>query len=171
MRQEKHYLLDEVKTHIRKGPAFLLMKYEKLSANKANEFRREIVKRGGHVSIMRKRILVKAAQENGFNLDINQLQGHVGVIFPGSDFLETTKFTFAFSKESENALEVIGGRFEGELQSANTMLMLSQLPGKDEMRAQLLGVLQAPLAETLAVFDALLCAVPHCLQNKVDKKD
>lgn len=171
MRKEKQYLLDEVKTYISKDPAFLLMKYEKLNANKANNFRREIVKRGGHVTMMRKRLLVKAAHENGFNLDLKQLPGHIGLIFPGNDFLEATKFTFAFSKECDSALEVIGGRFEGEVHNASSMLMLSQLPGKDEMRAQLLGVLQAPLAETLSVFEALLCSVPHCLQNMVDKKD
>jgi large subunit ribosomal protein L10 len=171
MRKEKQYLLDEVKSYLSQGPEFLLMKYEKLNANKANDFRREIVKRGGQVTMMRKRLLVKAAHENGFNLDLKQLPGHIGLVFPGADFLEATKFTFDFSKQTENALEVIGGRFEGEVHSANSMLMLSQLPGKDEMRAQLLGVLQAPLAETLAVIEALLCSVPHCLQNKVDKKD
>lgn len=166
MRKEKQYLLDEVNKDIQQGPAFLLMSYSKLSANKANEFRREIVKRGGHVSMMRKRLLVKAAQENGFNLELKQLKGHIGVVYAGSDFLETTKFTISFGKNSENALEVIGGRFEGQIHNAQAMEMLSQLPGKDEMRAQLLGVLQAPLAETLAVLDALLCSVPHLLQNK-----
>lgn len=171
MRKEKQFLLDEVNTHLRKEPSFLLMKYEKLSANKANEFRREIYKRGGHVFVMRKRLLAKAAQENGYNIDLKALPGHIGVIYPGADFLDTTKFTFAFSKDSENAVQVIGGRFEGALHDASAMKLLSQLPSKDEMRAQLLGVLQAPLAETLAVLDALLCSVPHLLQNKADKKD
>lgn len=170
MRKEKQYLLDEVNSNIQKGPSFLLMSYAKLSANKANEFRREIVKRGGYVTMMRKRLLVKAAQENGFNLDLKQLKGHIGVVFAGEDFLDTAKYTISFGKDSDNALEVIGGRFEGEVHNANAMVALSQLPGKDEMRAQLLGVLQAPLAETLAVIDALLCSVPHLLENVSEKQ-
>ena len=43
---------------------------------------------------------------------------------------------------------------------------LSKLPGKDEMRAQLLAYLEAPMAQTLAVMDALLTSVVYCLENK-----
>ena len=44
---------------------------------------------------------------------------------------------------------------------------MSKLPSKDEMRAQFLGTLEAPMAQTLAVMDALLTSVVHCLNNKV----
>ena len=36
-----------------------------LSANKANEFRREVAKIGGDVGVMRKRVLIKAAEAAG----------------------------------------------------------------------------------------------------------
>ena len=33
---------------------------------------------------------------------------------------------------------------------------ISKLPGKDEMRAQFLGLLEAPMAQTLAVMEAVI---------------
>jgi len=78
------------------------------------------------------------------------------------------KYVATFSEENEKAIEIVGGYIEGELYQAPQVVYLSQLPGKDEMRAQLLGLFEAPMAETLAVVDALLTSVIHCMDNKCE---
>lgn len=166
MRQEKQLLLEEVQGQIKKNDSFLIMRYKGLTANKANEFRGDISKKGGAVEVVRKRILVKAAQAAGIKIDPEALDGHIGLIFAGNDPFETAKFVFKFSQESDKAVEVIGGRFEGQLYNAAEMETLSKLPSKDEMRAQLLSVLQAPMSQTLGVMDAVLSSVVYCLDNK-----
>ncbi len=98
------------------------------------------------------------------------LQGHIAVVFANEDPVQTTKAIFQFCQENEEVLEVIGGRFEGAICSAQDVEQISKLPSKDEMRAQFLGTLEAPLAQTLAVMDALLTSVMHCLENKVTTK-
>lgn len=115
---------------------------------------------------MRKRILVKAAQAAGIEIDLNSLEGHIGIVLGGKDPFETTKFVYKFCQDNDKAVEVIGGRFEGQLYNAAEMEALSKLPGKDEMRAQLLSVLQAPMSQTLGVMDAVLSSVVYCLDNK-----
>jgi large subunit ribosomal protein L10 len=50
--------------------------------------------------------------------------------------------------------------------SASDVEQISKLPGKDEMRSQFLGTLEAPLAQTLSVLEALLTSVMYCLENK-----
>lgn len=166
MRQEKQLLLDEVQGHIKMSESFLIMRYKGLSANKANEFRGDISKKGGIVEVVRKRILVKAAQAAGIEIDLDTLEGHISLVFGGKDPLETAKFVYKFSQDNDKAVEVIGGRFEGQLYNAAEMETLSKLPSKDEMRAQLLSVLQAPMSQTLGVMDAVLSSVVYCLDNK-----
>jgi len=165
MRREKQLLLDEVKDLIDQYGSFILMRYFKFSANAANQFRRNVAKTGGNVEVLRKRILIKAAEAAGAKLDVD-LPGHIGLVLLGKDPLETTKAVFKLSKETDKAVEVIGGRFEGKLYNAAEMEKLSKLPGRDEMRAQLLSVLEAPMAQTLAVMDAVLASVVYCLDNK-----
>ena len=41
-----------------------------LTANKANEFRSEVAKLGGNVEVVRKRVLIKAAEAAGIQLDL-----------------------------------------------------------------------------------------------------
>ncbi len=167
MRKEKQLLLDEVKDQIEQDGSFIIMRYAKLSANKLGELRREIGKMGGNVEVMRKRILLRASREAGIELDSVDLAGHIGVVYGGNDPLETTKFVYKFSQQNEKAIEVVGGRFEGQLYKAADVAMLSQLPSKDEMRAQFLGLLEAPMAQTLAVMEAIMSSVIYCLDNKV----
>lgn len=169
MRKEKQLLLDELKGQITKFGSFVVMRYISLSANKANQFRREVLKLGGDVEVMRKRILVKAANEAGVSIETIDLPGHIGVVYSATDPIEMTKLVLKFSQENDKAIEVIAGRFDGVIYNAADVERLSKLPGKDEMRAQLLGTLEAPMAQTLAVMDALLTSVVHCLNNKCEQ--
>jgi large subunit ribosomal protein L10 len=166
MRQEKQLLLDEVKDQIVKSGSFVIMQYAGLSANAANEFRREIAKSGGSLEVVRKRVLIKAADAAGVQLSEDLLPGHIGLVFTGSDPLETAKVVFKFSQEKNNVVSVVGGRIDGKLYSGKDVETLSKLPGKDEMRAQFLATLEAPMAQTLAVMEALLTSVVYCLDNK-----
>lgn len=171
MRQEKQLLLEEIKGQFNKFGSFVVMRYLGLNANTANDFRRDIAKQGGDVEIMRKRVLAKAAKEAGIELDLAMLTGHVGIVFIGKDPIETAKTVFKYSRDTNKAISVIGGRFDGRLYGAEDVEKLSKLPGKDEMRAQILGVLEAPMAQTLAVIEAVLSSVVYCLDNKCKQSE
>lgn len=170
MRKEKQLLLDEIKEKIKSNGSFILTRYQGLQANSSNDLRGEVAKIGGELEVVRKRILVKAALEQGIELDLQMLEGHIGVVFPGEDSVETAKTLFEFGKSSNGQVEVIGGHVDGKLVDAAQMELLSKLPGKDEMRAQLLGLFEAPMSQTLATMEALVCSVVYCLDNKVKEE-
>lgn len=166
MREEKELLKQEIKEKIERFDSFVIMQHIGLSANAANDFRREMGKIGGNLEMVRKRVLMKAAQDAGLQLDLSSLPGHIGIVFFGEDPIESTKTVFKFSQEREKVIQVIGGRFDGQLLTGDDVQRLSTLPGKDDMRAQFLSILEAPLSQTLAAIEALLASVPYCLDNK-----
>jgi large subunit ribosomal protein L10 len=166
MRAEKQLLLDEFQEKIGQANALVLTSYKKLEPNKAAGFRNDLRKQGSGMGIIRKRILAKAAKENGFELDLDALHGHIAVIFIGGDPVETTKSIFQFAKENDEVLTVLGGRFDGQLRTAADVEAISKLPSRDELRAQFLGLLEAPMSQTLASIEALLTSVLYCLENK-----
>ncbi len=166
MRPEKQFLLDDIKDRIAGSKAIVLASYKQLEPNASAAFRTNLAKVGGSLEVVKKRVLVKAAQVAGVALDPALLQGHIAVVFANEDPVQTTKVVYQFCKENQEVLEVIGGRFEGTLCSASDVEQISKLPSKDEMRAQFLGTLEAPLSQTLAVIEALLTSVMHCLENK-----
>lgn len=168
MKQEKQLLLDEIQDQIRERPSFIIMQYSAFNANALNDFRAAVAEKGGDVAVTNKRVLIKAAETMGITLARKDLAGHIAVVHAGGeDPMQTAKYVFQFSKESEGKVKVVGGHIDGLLYSADQVDQLSKLPGKQEMRAQLLATLEAPMAQLLAVCEALLTSVPHCLENKI----
>lgn len=171
MKEEKQFLLDEVVHQVNGHPAFLLASYQGLKANQLNGFRRQVEKLGGDVQMIKKRLLVKAIADCGIEVDVATLPGHISLISTGQDAVEVLKLVFEFSKDNSGAFSVLNGRIDGQIYNGNQIEQISKLPGRDEMRATLLATLEAPLSQTLAVMDALLCSVIHCMQNKNDKAE
>jgi large subunit ribosomal protein L10 len=166
MRPEKQLLLDAIKDQMASSKAIVLARYQRLEPNASAALRGNLAQSGGVLGVVKKRVLVKAAQVAGFDLDPALLQGHIAIFFANQDPVQTTKVIYQFCKENEQVLEIICGRFEGSMCSASDVEQISKLPGKEEMRAQFLGTLEAPLSQTLAVIEALLTSVIYCLENK-----
>ena len=75
----------------------------------------------------------------------------------------------AFLKKNEQA-SVKAGQLESQTLDAAQVKQLSELPGKDEMRAKLLGTLNAPAQNMVGVLAASLRSVLYVLKAKVDKE-
>lgn len=171
MRQEKQLLLEEIKSKIEGSNAFLLTRYQKMTPGAATGFRNLLRKAGSDFEVVRKRVLLKAAEAAGVALDEKDLKGHIGIVFTQGDAVEATKTVLQYGKDNEQAVEILGGRFEGALYKAADIAKIAALPSKDEMRAQFLGLLEAPMAQTLGVMDALLTSVLYCMENKAKKDE
>jgi len=165
MRQEKQLLLDEIREQISASDNFVIFNYEGIGANTVGEFRDEVAKIGGSVEVVPKRVFQKAAVEEGLELDKESLPGHIALLLDGQDSVTLTKTLMQFAKET-NAVKVLGGRFDKKMCTADEVKKISKLPGKEELRAQFLGLLEAPMAQTVAVMDAVVSSVVYCLDNK-----
>lgn len=166
MKNEKQYLLNELRGQMDQSNAFIIAGYKSLTANKANDFRAHLRKSGGSFEVVKKRVFIKALEAAGISYDVDQLPGHIGIIFAAQDPIEITKTVLKFSKENDDAFALIGGRLDGVMIGAKDMERVAKLPSKDEMRAQFLGLLEAPMAQTLSVVEAILSSVVCCIDNK-----
>lgn len=155
MREEKQFLLDQIEDQLQNHEAFVVTDYAGLSANEAARMRSELKKRGACLSVVRKRVFAKALSKMNLNIDLGVLAGHIGIVFAPSEAMDTFKFVCDFSKEASRP-NILSGRFEGKIIEAKTVKALASLPSRDEMRAQFLGTLEAPMAQMLAVMEALI---------------
>lgn len=169
MRDEKQLLLDEVKEKIEGSEAFIIASYQNFTSDKARAFRALVAKANGDFEVVRKRVFVKAAEAVGIKLNADDYSGHIGVIFAKEDATKITKIAVKYSEDNEKAIQVIGGHIDGQVCSAEEMEAIAKLPSLNEMRSELLGLFEAPLSQTLAVIEAIMTAVPYCLEEKAKK--
>lgn len=169
MRQEKKLLLGEVEEAIDSHGSFVVIRYTSFTANKIASFRREIRENHkGNVKVIKKRVLKKVSNE-GVQFDGCNFAGHIGVVLCGHDPLEMTKFVTEFGKTSENAVEVVGGRIDGQMYNAKEMAQLAALPSKKELQSQVVGILNSLLASVPNAINNHLGSIVCCLQNKLEK--
>lgn len=171
MRQEKQLLLNEIKEKINGSKALVLAQYRSLEPNISADLRANLEQTGAELEVVKKRILLKAAESAGITLNTFAMQGHIAVIFASQDPIPATKVIYKFCQDNEKNVEVVGGCFEGEICSAADVKQISQLPGKEEMQAQFLSVLEAPMAQMLSVVQSLLTSVMYCLDNKSQQEN
>lgn len=167
MRKEKGYLLNEISKRMFHEQGFVLINYKSLSANYSVKLRAQLRSVGAICFVSNKRILRKAAEKKGVSFDLSMMQGNVAMVSAETDFLQVVKKLFALKEEFKGTFDVLGGYYESAICTASDMELVSKLPTLDEMRARFLGLLQAPMQQTLGAMQSLLSAVPNCLNNRV----
>lgn len=170
MLAEKELFLEEVKGKVDPSIGFVLASYRGINANTFAGFRNRLVEVGGDFFVIKKRVFVKAAKDLDLQYEVSELEGHVGLAFSKENFLGMTKALYGFKKENDGSLSILGGHFEGKKCSSQAIEQISKLPSQNEMRAQFLGLLEAPMTQTLGVLQALLSSVIYCLDNKAKKE-
>ncbi len=166
MRPLKQLLLDEVKDNIDRTDAFIIARYSSMTVAQSSDLRARLIKVGGDLQVVKKRVFVKAAEAAGITIDVDKLEGHIAIVYTGDDSVETAKTVYGFCKDTQDTVQVVAGHFDNRFLAASEVETLSKLPGKDAMRAQLLGLFEAPMSQTLATMEALLTSVIHCMDNK-----
>ncbi|MBS0625549.1 MAG: 50S ribosomal protein L10 [Verrucomicrobia bacterium] len=172
MRKEKQLLLNEILEKIDASKAMIITRYDALPPNKSWILRDLLSKTGSHFEVVRKRVFMKAAEKSGLKLDKDVLKGNVGVVFVGeTDAMPSAKVVFKFSEENSKILEVLCGKIDGVMMPGSEVEMLSKLPGIDEMRAELIGLLIAPMAQMLSVLEAVMAEPISILEQKSKQEE
>ena len=169
MKNEKQMLLSDMQGQIKKSGTFIIARYQGLTGKRAHEFRKELSKSGAYFEVVRKRMLVQASKNLGVEFDPKLFPGHIGLVLGIADPLEVTKAVLKFSEQNDEAFELLGGFIDGQKTSAEDVRRMATLPNKDQMRAEMLGLLVTPASQLLTVFEALLSSVVHCIDNKVSE--
>lgn len=172
MLAEKELVLEEIKKKIDPtlGCSFILTSYNQLTSNQCAQFREALVSAGGDFFALKRRIFLKAAEAHELGFELKELKGHIGIVLGGENFVSATKALYGFKKENKDKIEILGGHFEGSKCSPDEVEQLSKLPSMDEMRAQFVGLIAAPMTSTLGVFQALLTSVLFAMDNKAKKE-
>ena len=170
MRPEKQLLLDEIKQQMNEAKAFVVTTYEKLQPQLTWDLSQKLKESDSHYEVVKKRLLYKALKEEKIEFGIDEIEGHVGILFIQGDTAAATKTLYQFKEQLNDGFMIQKGLYEGEIFSAEDVCALAILPPKDELRAQFLSVLQSPATEVVSVMQSLLTSVIYCLENKIEKE-
>lgn len=165
MREEKKLLLEEIKEKVENAKSLIVTKYENITPYESWTLRQSLAKTSSEMEMVKKRIFLRALQECGYKYKLEDLEGQIAVIFIKGEAVEAAKALCDFA-ESTNKLELLRGEIEKQTYQKDDLIMLSKLPTMIELRAQFLGLLEAPMTQTVSVINSLLTSVIYALEEK-----
>jgi large subunit ribosomal protein L10 len=123
--------------------------------------------------VLKNRFITKMAELNGMSaLAEFKLTGDTAMISGKGDAGPVAKAIKAFSSETKGVLSAKGGYFDGEILNSEQVIAIADLPGKDALRAQLLGLLVAVPTGLVRVLNAKASSIVNVInayKNKLEE--
>jgi large subunit ribosomal protein L10 len=143
-RAEKTAAVERMNADFQSTPHVILASFRGLSVNQANELRRKVDSVGGRYQVIKNRLAKRAAAGTNAEPLADLLTGPCAVVLHDSDPVALAKALAEFAKANPE-LELRGGVVDAkDVVDAAEVKRLATLPGLQELRAQLLSLIQGP---------------------------
>jgi large subunit ribosomal protein L10 len=167
-KERKEEVLTQYNDWVKRSQAVILVEYTGTSMKSLDTLRAKIRESGGEFHVVKNTLARRVFADNNMDLPKDFLVKSTAVSFAFNDPASTAKALTDAMKGNE-FVKVKGGFMAGKTLSASQVKALSDMPPLPVVRAQLLGVLQAPagkLVRTIAEPARGLAAVVKAFTEK-----
>jgi large subunit ribosomal protein L10 len=167
-RERKEEVLATYAEWLKKSQAVILVEYTGTKMKTLDGIRAKIREAGGEFHVVKNTLVRRVFAEQGMKLPDDYLVKSTAISFAFTDPASTAKALTEATKGIE-FVKVKGGFMAGQALSAAQVKALAEMPPLPVVRAQLLGVLQAPagkLVRTIAEPARGLAAVVKAFADK-----
>jgi large subunit ribosomal protein L10 len=166
-RPDKVAAVDEVKSGLTGSAATLLTHYRGLSVTELAELRAKLREVGAEYRVAKNTLARIAARDAGMAELQDLLEGPTALVFCSEDPVAPAKALKAFAKDHP-ALVVRGGYLDGEVLDEEAAIKLADLASKEELLAQLAGLMYGALANTARLLQAPIEKQARLVQALID---
>lgn len=146
--------VEQLAKRIKESKLVLLANYCGINVEQDTELRREVRKAGGEYSVIKNNIIKRAFEECGIKGIEEHFEGPIALITSEEDYLSPSKAIYNFAKDNK-FYELKVGIVEGEIKTSEEILIIAQLPSREELLAKLAGVLLANISKLAVALDAV----------------
>jgi len=169
VRPEKVSAVAEIVENLNKSTAAVLTDYRGLTAEEMTELRRGLREGGVNFKIFKNTLATIAAREAGLDDLAEMLVGPTAIAFGFDDPIALAKMLNDFAK-THDALEIKGGILEKQIIDSAKVEELAKLPGREQLIAQFIGMLNMPLVRLVTALHKpvrdLAVTLGQVVQNK-----
>lgn len=151
LRSQKSQSIETLSGVFASAGAVVVTHYLGLSVAETEDLRGRLRKEGAAFKVVKNRLAQKALGEAG-DAAHALFKGPVAIAY-GPDPVSAAKAATAFAKDNDK-LVIIGALMGQEVLDAKSVQALAKLPSLDELRAKIVGLVQAPATKIAGVLQA-----------------
>ena len=153
-RADKEAKLGQLATAFRDADTAVLVDYRGITVPQVTELRRQIRAAGAAYRVVKNTLAKRAAAGTSFEPFTSAFKGTTAVVYTAKDPVAMAKALTTFVKQTPT-LTIKAAVVQGRAVAAGAVDELANLPGRPELYAKLLFVLQAPMQQLVTVLSAV----------------
>ena len=152
MRPEKASIVSDLSKKLKESPFVLVADYQRMKVGDFGELRNRLTPTGAEVHVVKNNFLKRAMTDSGFPDVSDKLTGQTAVVTGQKDVAPVAKVLKTFAAEFKIAALKIG-LIDRSVMSTAELETLADLPAREVLLSQLLGLLLAPATRLVRVLN------------------
>lgn len=169
MRPEKANIVSELSAKLNQSPFVLVTDYQHMKVDQFDELRNRLAPAGAQVRVVKNSFLKRAMSASGLPEVADKLTGQTAVVIGEKDVAPVAKILKAFAAEFKIAALKIGV-VDRNILSTSEIESLAELPPREALQAQLLGLLLSPATKLVRLLNEPGSALARLLNAKAQKE-
>ena len=151
-RSDKNDFVQNLKEELKNSSSVVVAHYAGLSVTETDNLRKEMRSNGAKFKVTKNRLTKIALTGTPYESIEDLFTGPTAIAY-SSDPVAPARVSVEFEKKFEN-FKILGGSYEGEKIDNSKINFLATLPSLDQIRAKLLGLLNAPAQKIASITQA-----------------
>ena len=169
MRPEKANIVSDLSAQLKGSPFVLVTDYQQMNVGDFSELRNRLAQAGAEVHVVKNSFLKRAMADAGFPAVDEKLGGQTAVVTGEKDVAPVAKIIKSFAREFKKAALKIG-LINQAIVSTAELETLADLPSREVLQAQLLGVLMSPATKLVRLLNEPASSLARLLKAKSQKE-
>ncbi|MBU2235740.1 50S ribosomal protein L10 [Patescibacteria group bacterium] len=169
-RDQKEEIVKTLAERLTEMKSVVFINYSGLNVKSFETLRNQLREEQVECNVVKKTLIERALKQAKLEgIDINSLEGQVAVAMGFNDEVAPARILRTFQKDNE-ALDMLGGILEGNYIDKAKVLELADLPSREQLLAQFVGSLRAPLSGLVNVLQGNMRGLINALNAIQEQK-
>ncbi len=167
--KQKEGVINELSEKLSKSTAVVLIETQAMNMKEQINIRKKFRSEGLDIQVVKNTLLRIAGKKAGVALDANSLNRPTAIIIGYGDETGPAK-TLVDLMKTVKTISIKSGAMKSTQLSAQDVEELAKIPGKQELRGQVVGSIIGPLQETHGLLSAPIRDLVGVLRNYAEKQ-
>ena len=152
---EKQAIVAQLTEKIQKAQAGVIVDYKGITVEEDTALRKDCRESGIDYAVVKNTLLRFAFNNTGLNDLDDLLNGTTSLATSAGDPIAPMRVVNKYAKQLNGKFNIKGGFMDGKVLSLDEIMALAELPSKDVLQAQALGMMLAPITSFAIVIKAI----------------